>query len=126
MQTACETPVRGTNLLGGIGVSLGGEFDLSRGTCQKRVYIGSGVGDQLGLRFRTFGELEDALLAARRDGTVELTRSVRADVDLVFGFDELVTFRENDRHAKAERHAFLIVGLETPVRASSGCATMHS
>jgi hypothetical protein len=82
--------------------------------------------NQVELRFRTFGELEDALLAARRDSTVELAGSGSVDVDLVSGFDELVMFKENDRHADPERHAFLIVGLETPVRASSGWATMHS
>jgi hypothetical protein len=76
----------------------------------------------------TFWKNECAFLGSVRYGSIQLTRGGGIELEFIFAFDEL------ERRfsvavglgAKGTDITFLIVGRETPARASSGWATIHS
>lgn len=76
----------------------------------------------------TLGEGEDPLLGAGPDRPVDLRVDGTAGLNLVLGLDIPAQKRDELQHGESKDYPthFLIVGRETPLRASSGCAVMHS
>ena len=107
-----------TNLFSSIRAHFGSELDLSRWTwdmlVRRVIQQNEGV---------TFGENESAFLGSVCDGTVELARGRGVDFEFVLLLDKLrhrghVSYTGDGR--TRTRGTFLMVGRETPARASSG------
>lgn len=94
-----------TYLFGGTSFDFGRELDFTR---------------------RPFGQDESPFLRTISDGTIELIKVGPAGIKFVFIFSELMVGEQMNVERSGQGITFLIVARETPWRASSEFATMHS
>jgi len=85
------------------------------------------LGCKLDLARGTLGKRKHSALGPRGDSSVQLREVETSNLDLVLLFGELQTnVNELKEGQTARSYTFLIVLRETPLRASSGWAAMHS